>query len=395
MKNKFVLSAVAASTALALLFIPACRKGEDSASPARKPGSPTEKSRLQYPVEASPVDVQSLIFTVNAVGSVDAFEKVQVTARVAGVVDRVLFAEGRQAEVNQVLVEIEPERFNLAVESAQASYNRALASKADAEAGLKRRETVITQNPGLIPGEEVETWRTKVLLASADLAQTLSALNQAKLNLRDAYVRAPFAGIIQTRTVQTGQYVQVGTVLATLIRRDPLLLRFRVPQRDAAQMRPGMAANFKVRDNPVDYTATIVHVAAAADESARMVDVTAHVQTTNDGALRPGAFAEITVPVSSVRTVPVVPQTAIRPSEKGFIAYVVENETAVERILTIGMRTADGQAEVISGLQPGEMLVVRGAEALRDGAPVRIVPPASSDPAAAAEKAPLKPGEKR
>ena len=71
------------------------------------------------------------------------------------------------------------------------------------------------------------------------MAQTLSALNQAKLNLRDAYVRAPFAGIIQTRTVQTGQYVQVGTVLATLVRRDPLLLRFRVPERDAAQLRSG------------------------------------------------------------------------------------------------------------------------------------------------------------
>jgi hydrophobe/amphiphile efflux-1 (HAE1) family protein len=277
------------------------------------------------------LDVRSLIFTVNAVGSVDAFEKVQVTARVAGVVDRVLFAEGNRAEVNQVLVEIEPERFRLAVESAQASYDRAVASKADAEAGLKRRETVITQNPGLIPGEEVETWRTKVRLAAADVAQTLASLNQAKLNLRDAYVRAPFAGIIQTRTVQTGQYVQVGNVLATLVRRDPLLLRFRVPQRDAAQMRPGMIANFKVRDNPNDYAATIVHVAAAADETARMVDVTAEVQSSNDGDLRPGAFAEITVPVSSARTVPVVPQTAIRPSEKGFIAYVVENDI-VERL---------------------------------------------------------------
>jgi len=155
-----------------------------------------------------------------------------------------------------------------------------------------------------------------------------------------------------------------------------------------------MVANFKVRDNPIDYAATIVHVAAAADESARMVDVTAHVQTTNDGALRPGAFAEITIPVSSPRTVPVVPQTAIRPSEKGFIAYVVENGTAVERILSIGMRTVDGKAEVISGLQPGEMLVVRGAEALRPGAPVRIMPPASAE-ASPKKEAPSKPAEKR
>ena len=326
--------------------------------------------------------VRSLIYTVNAVGSVDAFEKVQVTARVDGVVDRVLFAEGNLAAVDQILVEIEPERYKLAVESAQATYNKALAAKADAEAGLKRRETVINQTPGLIPGEEVETWRTKVLLAAADVAQTLAALNQAKLNLHDAYVRAPFSGILQTRTVQTGQYVLVGTVLATLIRRDPLLLRFSIPERSAAELRPGQVANFKVRDNEKEYASKIVHVAAAADEGSRMVAITAEIRDTSDMALRPGAFAEITIPVSAPRTAPVVPQTAIRPSERGFIAYVVENDIAVERILTIGMRTADGQAEVLSGVKPGEILVVRGADALRADAPVRVVKPGEQAPAA-------------
>jgi hypothetical protein len=71
----------------------------------------------------------------------------------------------------------------------------------------------------------------------------------------------------------------------------------------------------------------------------------------------------------------VIPQIAIRPSERGFIAFVVENETAVERLVTLGMRTADGQAEVLSGLKAGDILVVRGAEALRNGVPVRTGPP--------------------
>lgn len=412
-KNRILLAALVFAASASLLSLPACKKGGESGPAAKKPAA---KPVTQYPVEVVKVDVRSLIFTVDAVGSVDAFEKVQVTARVAGIVDRVLFAEGNRSELNQVLVEIEPERFRLAVESAQASYDKSVAAKADADAGLKRREMVITQNPGLIPGEEVETWRTKVLLAAADVAQTQSSLNQAKLNLRDAYVRAPFAGIIQTRTVQTGQYVQVGTVLASLVRRDPLLLRFRVPERDAAQLRPGMTANFKVRDNDKEYSANIVHVAAAADEAARMVDVTAEVRDSGDPALRPGAFAEITIPVSAPRMVPVIPQTAIRPSERGFIAYVVEGENVRERTLTIGMRTIDGSAEVLTGLKPGEILVVRGAEALRDGAAVRIVEsidaitgnrPLDPDakrkagleraPGAGAKGAPVKdkPGEKR
>jgi membrane fusion protein, multidrug efflux system len=407
--NKTLLLVASIGLIAALGSFPACKKSGEAAAPAKKPGT---KPVMSYPVEVQPVAVQSLIFTVNAVGSVDAFEKVQVTARVAGVVDRLLFAEGNQAKLNQILVEIEPQRFKLAVDAAQASYDKAVASKADAEAGLKRREQVIVQNPGLIPGEEVETWRTKVRLAAADVAQTLSSLNQAKLNLRDAYVRAPIAGIIQTRTVQTGQYVQVGTILATLIRREPLLLRFRVPERDAAQLKSGMVANFTVRDNPTNYESKIVHVAAAADEEARMVDITAEIRGSSDQALRPGAFAEITIPVSAPRTVPVIPQTAIRPSERGFIAFVVENDMARERVLTIGMRTIDGQAEVLTGMQPGEVLVVRGAEALRDGAPVRVVesidaiagkdrpqaPGAKTKapvPDAVAKDAPAKPGEKK
>jgi len=375
---------------IGLLFIPSCKKGggqaDGQAPPPSKKGGAAEKSRVTFPVEVVPVAVRSLVFTVIAVGSVDAFEKVQVTARVSGVVDRVLFAEGNLAAVDQILIEIEPERYKLAVESAQASYDKALASKADAQAGLKRRETVITQTPGLIPGEELETWRTKVLLAASDVAQAQAALNQAKLNLHDAYVRAPFNGVLQTRTVQTGQYVQVGTVLATLIRRDPLLLRFSIPERSAAELQPGQVANFKVRDNQKEYASKIVHVAAAADEGTRMVAVTAEIRDTSDMALRPGAFAEITIPVSAPRTAPVIPQIAIRPSERGFIAFVVEKDIAMERILTIGMRTADGQAEVLSGLQPGELLVVRGADALRANAPVKIIKSGEQAPAAPGPK---------
>ena len=67
-----------------------------------------------------------------------------------------------------------------------------------------------------------------------------------------------------------------------------------------------------------------------------------------------------------------IPQTAVRPSERGFLAFVVEDGKAVERVLTLGLRTAGGLVEVRSGLAAGESLVVRGAEALRAGAAVRV-----------------------
>jgi multidrug efflux system membrane fusion protein len=377
------LVVIAAAVAL-IAFAGACKK--DSAG---SPAAGAARGRVQFPVDTQPVQVRSLVYTVAAVGSVEAFEKVQVTARVSGAVDRVLFSEGEYSAAGQTLVEIETERYRLAVESAQASYEKAEASKADAEAGLKRRETVITQNPGLIPGEEVETWKTKVLTAASDVAEKRSALNQAKLNLRDAFVKAPISGVIQTRTVQTGQYIQTGTVLATLVRRDPLLLRFRVPERDAARIKPGQEAVFRVREDTREFRARVVHVAESADDVSRLVDITAHIDDPSDKSLRPGSFAEINVPVSSASESPVIPASAVRPSEKGFIAFIVEGDTAVLRILTLGMRSADGYVEVLSGLKGGELLVVRGGEALQNGVPVR---PTSPGPAPSPAE---KPADKR
>jgi multidrug efflux system membrane fusion protein len=377
--------------AAAFVVVSAACKKEGAAAAAGAGG----RGRVLFPVEVAPVQAQNMVYAVTAVGSVEAFEKVQVTARVSGAVDRVLFTEGEFAKAGQTLVEIETERYSLAVESAQAAYEKSLASKADAEAGLKRRETVTTQNPGLIPGEEVETWRTKVLTAASEVAQTRSALNQAKLNLRDAFVKAPISGVIQTRTVQTGQYVQTGTVLATLVRRDPLLLKFRVPERDAVRIKPGQEARFRVREDSREFTARIVHVAEAADDASRLVDISADIHDTADKALRPGTFAEITVPVASAASAPVVPISAVRPSERGFIAYVVEGDKAVERVLTLGMRSPDGRVEVLSGLKSGESLVIRGAEALSNGVSVRTAAPvAAPAPAGQPGETPAPPAKK-
>jgi membrane fusion protein, multidrug efflux system len=364
-----------------LLLVPvlmlwiACTKGEGQQAqggPGGGKGGPGARAAIEFPVEVKPVESRRVEYTVTAVGSLDAFERVAVTARVAGTVEKVQFSEGQVVSRNQVLVEIDPERYRLAVEAAEAALQKASAGRSEAEAGYARRQAASAKNPGLIRGEEVETWRTKVQTAHAEVASAQAALSQARLNLRDAFMRAPVPGIIQTRTVETGQYVSVGTVLATLVRRDPLLLRFQVPEQDAMPLRPGLVARFNVAEDTVQHEARITHVAAAASQSSRMVDVTAHVLNANRPELRPGAFARVTVPVGASREAPVIPQTAIRPTERGFLAYTVENGTAKARLLSLGMRTADGQVEVKEGLAPGETLVIRGAEALRDGAKVKV-----------------------
>jgi multidrug efflux system membrane fusion protein len=350
---------------LSSAFFLSCSKGETETK------APPKRA-LEFPVEVMPVQSRAVEYQITAVGSLDAFERVAVTARVAGAVEKVLFREGQVVRQGQALVEIEPERYRLAVAAAEATMQKNQAAQAEAEAGYARRQAASAKNPGLIRGEEIETWRTKVQSTAAEVAQTQAAIAEARLNLRDAFVRAPVSGIIETRTVQTGQYVPVGTVLATLVQRDPLLLRFQVPEQEATPVHTGLTVRFNIAEDATAHTARITHVSGAANATSRMIDITANVENANDPHLRPGAFARVTIPIGSSRLSPVIPQTAIRPSEKGFLAFTVVDGMAHQHVLTLGMRTADGQVEVRDGLATGEMLVIRGAEALRDGAQVKV-----------------------
>lgn len=349
-------------------------------------GGPRGRNPRAFPVEVQPIATRDVAYVVSAVGTVEAFEEIQVTARVTGVVEKVRFSEGESVAAGRPLVEIEPRRFQLAVQSADANLAKARAALAEAEAGLNRRETATRDNPGLVPGEEIETWRTRVATARAEVNAVSVALDRAELDRRDAFVRAPVAGVLQSRTVRTGQYVQPGTVLATLIQRDPLLLRFDVPEREAVGLKPGMTVEFGGAAGQEPFRAVIKLVTTAADPNTRMVKVTAEVTDERKETLRAGSFARIAVKMGTSSGAVVIPQTAVRPSEKGFLAYVVADGKAVERTVDIGQHTADGMLEVKRGLQVGEQLVVRGAEALRQGAPVTIAGPTEHRPAQSAAR---------
>ena len=355
--------------------------GAGGGAPA-KGGAP--RGPAPFPVEVAPAKAQRVEYELTAVGQLEAFEQVQITAKVAGAIEKMFFQEGDAVKAGQSLAAIEPQRFQLEVDAARAALQRAEAEEAEARAAVARREAAVSKTPGLIPAEEIESWQTRSQGSTAAVAQARVALQQAELELDYARVRAPSAGVIQSRDAQTGQYVKEGDVLATLVQRNPLLLRFEVPEPDAARLSNGMDVSFHVRSGALPHVARIVHVAAEADAASRMVRVTAHVQD-DSVELRPGAFAEISAPIGATENAVVVPDTSIRPSEKGFLAYVIEGDKARERIVELGMRTKQGAVEIKSGIAAGESVVVRGAEALREGAAVRVVAPGAPGSTSAPE----------
>lgn len=327
-----------------------------------------------YPVDVAKLVSRKMQYSVDSPGSIEAFQQVQITARVAGAVDKVTFAEGQQVKAGDTLATIESERYAIAVEQAQSTLTRAIATEKSAQLALDRRNLAQQQSPGLVAGEEVEEKQTAVDQAKADVASAQQALHIAQLNLRDSSVRAPIAGIVQTRTVQQGQYLNAGAVLATILQRDPMLLRFQVSEEDAPRLKEGMVANLTLNESTRAFTSKITLVAGAADPTTRLVPVTAQIDPTDHPYwLRPGAFCEVTVPVGDAREGIVVPSLAVAPTEKGNVVYTIDDKNiAHQKLVTTGMHTADGSVELTRGVAAGDVLVVRGIEALSEGAPVKV-----------------------
>ena len=374
---------------IVIALLAACSKGGGEGGGKRRGGG-----KLEYPVDVAKLEQRQVRYTVAAPGTIEAFQQVQITARVAGAVDKVAFVEGQEVKAGDVMVVIESARYQIAVAQAKALYSKAQATQRAAEAALQRRQNAQTASPGLVAGEEIELKQTAVDTAKADVEQAKQGLRIAELNLRESSVRAPIKGTVQTRTVQQGQYLAAGAVLATILQREPLLLRFQVTELDAPRLKPGMTATFVMQGRPREYTAKITLVADAADPATRMVPVTAQLDATDhDYWLRPGSFVGVSIPVGEARQGIVVPSLAVAPTEQGNMVYVVDAKHQVHaRIVELGMRTPEGGVELRSGVQAGDTMVIRGIEPLTDGAPVKIkstttLEQAAQDAAKAAAKA--------
>ncbi len=355
--------------ALGLLLLSGC--GD---KPVASAGSSVAKA---FPVEIEVAAKRAFPRVITATGSVDAFETIAVTARVAGVVERVRIAEGQTVAAGESLAEIEPARYRLAVDSARANLQSAEARAAEARAGFKRRESASQAQAGIIAPEDLDAARARVDQAVAEVAGAKAALARAELDLADSTVAAPIPGIIQVRQARTGAYAQPGTPIATLVRRDPLQLRFPVPIEDAARLSAGTKVRFTVAGLEKTFAATITLVAASADAASRLVQVVAQVEAGAD-PVRPGSFARVSIDLPAGEPLLAVPDLAVRPSERGFLMFVIDGDrdaaVARERKVETGPRATDGRIAIVSGVAPGERIVVRGGQALRDGVKVAIVP---------------------
>jgi RND family efflux transporter MFP subunit len=179
--------------------------------------------------------------------------------------------------------------------------------------------------------------------------------------------------VINTKAVDTGKFVKVGDVLATVVDVSRLRLRFKVSEAESLRARAEQSVRFRVASvGNRDFVATIYHVSDVADPATRQVEVLAWVK--NSGELKPGFFAEVNLASETRHNALVVPEGAVQASERGFVTYVVDDQkTARVRPVGLGLRTGTGVVEILSGLAQGEVVVSEGSDRLADGMVVEAV----------------------
>lgn len=350
-----------------LLCLLGCERKEQSVKPAR--------AAKGLAVKTASVTARDVVYEVKSMGSLEPEELIHITAEVSGAVKEVRFHAGDRVTADTVLARIDPERYHFEAARAEGALRRAVADWKRAEADLARREAL--EKERLVAVEELGRARQEKEKLAADAAAAQAAWDLALQNEARASVRAPRDGVINTRSVDPGQFVQTGNVLATLVEPRRIRLRFKVSDAESFKAREKERVLFRIPSlGEKEFSARIYHVSATADPATRQVEVLAWVD--DPASLKPGLYAEVRLATGTNRRSIVVPESAILASERGFVVYTVEGGRAREKPVRIGLRTGDASVEVLSGVSPGDVIVTVGSDRLADGVLLEPVTPAPS-----------------
>lgn len=347
---------VVLAAALAL-GLSACGDGEEEGGQARPPTA----------VEAVVAERDTIQVSVRSVGSLEADAQVEMRAEAEGLVERILFREGETVRRGEVLVLIDQKRLRSEVRAAEAAAERA---RVEAE-NLRRQ---VERNRGLLEGGAIsrqafDDLETRHEVAEAGLGEARAEAAVARERLREATVRAPFAGRAGERAVSPGDFVQRGDSLLTLVADDSLEIGFSVPERYVGRLRVGSPVTLTVQSYPDRaFEGSVTFVSPLVDPTNRTVRLKARVPNV-DRALRSGQFANVRLGLERRPDAVVVPEAAVVPRGGRTFVFLVERGTARRREVDVGERSR-GIVEVASGVQAGDTVVVAGQQKLQDGSPV-------------------------
>jgi membrane fusion protein (multidrug efflux system) len=299
------------------------------------------------------LDTRRMADRVTTVGTVLANEEVDVRSEISGRVETISFREGTRVVKGQVLVKIADAELR-----AQAARAESRLSIAKSEAD--RQKQIFEQN--LSSQREYDT-------ALNDLNVAKAEAELARAQLAKTEIRAPFEGKVGLRYVSEGSFVSPATQIASMQDDTPVKLDFSVPERYAGRLRVGDPIRFTVQGSARRFEGSIYAVEPSIDSATR----TLRVRATNpnaDGALVPGAFADVEIVMSERDTIS-IPAFALIPELKGHRVFVYSGGKAQARSVEVGTRTHD-LVEIVGGVSAGDTLITSAILQLKPGVPVTV-----------------------
>jgi multidrug efflux system membrane fusion protein len=335
------------------------------------------------PVVAAKVQIGDFSIAMMGIGTVVAYNVVDVRAQVTGTIVKIGFVEGQTVHRDDLIAQIDPRPFQAALQQAEANLARDQAQLNDAQINLRRYQPLLKD--GFATDQQVTDQASTVAQLTASIASDKAAIFNAQTQLSYTTITAPIDGVTGIRQVDIGNIIQPSTTspIVTITQIQPISVQFTLPQKDVpavqAALAKGKLTTFAYDQD--DRTQLGVGTLLLVNNNISQASGTALLKATfpNDSrALWPGAFVNVRLIVDIRHDAVSVPLGALVQGDARSLVFVVGSDgTVTERPVDVA-ETLDGRALIDQGLQPGDTVVTAGQYRLDDGVTVVEVP--ANDP---------------
>jgi membrane fusion protein (multidrug efflux system) len=298
------------------------------------------------------VELQAVVDEIQALGTANANESIEIQPRIASLIERVIFEEGQLVDKGDLLVELE--------------NNEIVAGLALAEASLSESRSIYNRSKSLANTQAISASSLEQLLAEVQVNE--AQVEAAKARLSNTVIRAPFSGRIGLRRVSPGSFVNTSTIITTLDDVSIIKLDFSVPETFLTVLSEGMriTAYSLVYPDRI-FVGNVASIDTRLDPVTRAVQVRAIIPN-SDGMLKPGMFMSVDLQRERGEQL-LAPEQSIVPEGSSQYVYVVADGVAEKRAVQLGRRVP-GFVVISSGLEAGEAVIIEGTQKVRDGSQV-------------------------
>ena len=331
------------------------------------------------PVRTVSVQQQNLQLEIKAIGTVIPAHTVNVQSQVSGVLQQIYFKEGQWVKKGELLAQLDPAPFQVALAQAQGTQQQNLAQLQNAETELKRYQLLFKQDS--IAKQQVEQQQALVNQLKGQIQSNKAQVDAAKLQLSYTRIYSPIAGRVGFRQKDAGNLIQANetTGLVTITQVHPIYVQFAVAENYLMGLRDtlkkGQQLEVSAWDKSEQNKLAMGHVQSLdnqIDVSTGTLKLKA-VFNNQDDALFPNQFVNVRLNTQTIQNAITIPNDAVQHGAKGTYVYIVNPQHKAEiRMLKLGM-TSNGQIEVIEGLTAKEQVVLEGIDRLSEGKEVQIV----------------------